>query len=192
MPRRGRALPSGSTVEEVPERRPLGPLGRPTLEVRESLLHRSDAPACVGAELLDRRSVLVERADVAQLYGGAIPLFDPAERQTLRAADVGAIGVDAARAELVEEGARPLGVWHTRGQELRVPGANALRLHVEDGQIIDAARLAALLALQARGVEHVQTASLAGDVGVQQLDRVGRCHLRKIRGAARACRYLCA
>jgi hypothetical protein len=50
---------------------------------------------------------------------------------------------------------------------------NVRGLHLEDGQIIDATRATASLALQSRCVQHVQPACLASDVRVQRDDGIG-------------------
>ena len=62
------------------------------------------------------------------------------------------MGVDAAGAGVVEEGAGAGGIGGMASQELRIVETDVLGLHFEDGDFVDAATAAAGTALEAIGV----------------------------------------
>jgi hypothetical protein len=138
----------------------------------ETLFERPEGPAVFRAQVLDGLACFVERTNIAKLHGVPVPLLDPPEGKALGAADVRALRVNSTCALRVEEGAGTVGVRNPRGEQVGVATANRLGLHVEDHQPIHATGATALPALEARGMQNVQPARLAFDLGVQRDDDV--------------------
>jgi hypothetical protein len=115
-------------------------------------------------------AVLVEWANVAELYRDAVLLVEPAQRQTLRATHVGAMLVDAASACLVEERAASRGVGNAFVEERSVVRANRCCLHLEHREIVLAAPAAPFGAVQALRMENVEVACAALHFGVERAD----------------------
>src|SRR4051812_31520437 len=91
------------------------------LSRRPTLLQRPKRPARTGRELLERGALRIEGAHIAPLHGLAIVVtLEPAQRKTLRTADVGPMLVDAAFSALVEERTRPFVVRSAGREQLAV------------------------------------------------------------------------
>ncbi len=80
------------------------------------------------------------------------------------------MGVDPARALGVEEGARALGVRRAGREQLRVVGADPVRLDLEDREVVDAAAVAAARAPEPLGVEDRQPLRCPVDVFMDPID----------------------
>jgi len=120
---------------------------------REALLERAHRPALVRAELFERRALGVERADVAHLGGLTVLVpLQPAQRKTLRAADVGAVLVDAAFPAVVQERAASLLARHSCREELGVMTLDHGGLDLEDREPVGAAIVTPGAAREARTV----------------------------------------
>ena len=132
------------------------------MEGGEPLLEGADGPAGLVVEGLGCNLISVEGADVAELDDLVlIVLLEPAQRQSLRAADIGAGLVDAAGAVDVEEGAGASGAWLPGLEQFGEGVADAVGFDLEDGEVVDAAGGAS-----APAVEVV----LAGDTSRDEVD----------------------
>jgi hypothetical protein len=166
--------------EQIPQARSVGPISTLELELAQTLLRRPDRPALVGRQVDDRNPMLVERTDVAQLDRVRALAFDPAQRQSLRSADVRAIGIDPTPALRVEEGAAAFGARDSPLEEPGVPVPYPVGLRIEHGQAVDAAGAATPPALQARGVKDMQRLCLAIDLRVDAACRAARHQSRSV------------
>lgn len=120
------------------------------LEVGQPLLEGADGPAAVLLQKFRRNRLSVERADISEfddLLG--VILFQPAERKTLGATDVGACRINAAAPVYGQKRttSRRRGCL---GFEKRAElGSDALRFHLEDREVVRAATVAASTAAEA-------------------------------------------
>ena len=92
---------------------------------------------------------------------------DPAEREALRAADVGPVRVDPAAPALVEKGAAAREVGGSLGKQLGVAPANALGFDLEHRQAVHAAVAAASSTVKPDGVDRPQPVRRPIDLRVQ-------------------------
>ena len=94
------------------------------------------------------------------------PRSASSQRQSLRAAHVGAIGVDAAGALGIEERAGADWVRCAVREQRLIIGADALGFDCEHRDAVEAAAAAAALALQARAVQRCELACARIHLGV--------------------------
>jgi len=143
------------------------------LQAGQFYFGRPQGPAGVSGQRLDRMACFVERAYIAEFgWGTVFELVDPAQRQALGAADIGAPVVDAASALGVEESASACRVGLAVCQQIGIMPLDRCRLGLEDGEVVDAAVGAAATALQTFGVQDVQGTCLSVDFGVEVFDCV--------------------
>lgn len=177
----------GTLVCEQPTKRSAGPLRHSgfgpvlELEAREPLFEGPQREARVRRESFERREAtlgeralfhdLVSWANVAKLHHLTVALLEPTQREPLGATDIRAIGVDSTSAARIEERAASDGVWSAPREQLVVMVANRLGLDLEHREIVDAARGAALSALESFGMEHVQMARETLHVVMEVFDR---------------------
>ena len=108
----------------------------------EALLERPQRPALVGSQLLERRALGVERADVPDLGRPVVILLEPPQGEPLRAAHVGPLRVDAARAGRVEKRACTFCVRDPVREQVFVMTLDHRGFEGEDGEPVRAAVVA--------------------------------------------------
>lgn len=120
------------------------------LKVGQPLLEGADGPAAVLLQKFRRNRLRVERADVSEFDDllGFI-LFQPAERETLSATDVGARRIDTAAPVCIQKRTTSRRRGCLGCEERAELGSDALRFHVEDGEVVGAATVAAPTAAEA-------------------------------------------
>jgi hypothetical protein len=156
-------------AEEISKGRPARATATGNLELTKASLGRPDRPAVIGRQLLDGFARLVERTNIAELHRVSILiLLDPSEWKALRAADIGPVGVNSARAPLAEERAGPLGPRGLVSEKIGMSQPNVVGLRIEHSQPVDAARAATEPALQTGRVKYVKALRLAIYVGMQR------------------------
>jgi hypothetical protein len=118
-------------------------------------------------KLLDEFVRLVEGTDVAHLYHSRLTLIEPSKRISLGPAHVGTVLVDPAGTLVVEKSARPLGMRTASPQQICMMSADVLRFDLEDGDVIHAAGCASETALEALGVDHIETGGLRVNIPIE-------------------------
>jgi len=161
-------------AKKDPARRKL----RRTLNPREALLRWAKGEAVLFPQELDRVPSLAEGADIAELDGGRQAqfrtglIFNPAEREPLRSANVRAFRVDAARAVVIEKGTSAHGMGHSGGEKGAVVDPNFVGFDLENRKIVHATRAAASATAEAIAVKKKQSSCDSVDVGVKRHDAV--------------------
>jgi hypothetical protein len=142
------------------------------LQLRQSLFKGANAPAFVRVQIFNRFDVtfVIQRANVAVLNKFTMLVFvQPAEWQSLRAADVRAISVDSTRALIIQERASAGRMGYRRFQKWRVLVADVCCFNFEDRQIVNAAHAASAPADQPRAMNLRKHTRLGIDIPIERL-----------------------
>lgn len=160
----------GFPFEKFSQRHALN-FSRSGLNLREFTLEWSERPAIFRREFFDRGSGIVERADVAEFRFFLI--IQPAQRQSLSAADVRPEFVDPAGAGIIEKGAGAGRMRIAVFEQLGAVFANVLRLGLKDGDAVDATTGTPSLALQSPGVAcgQIRNGRIDADVKLADFDQ---------------------
>lgn len=150
------------------------------LQLRQAGFKRTDAPAVRRVERLDGGAFLfVERTNVAQFHHRLavffVLIFEPAERVSLCAAHIWALGIDAARALFIQKGTGARRVRLALSEQRSMMRSNVAGFYLVNRQAVDAARAASPAALQTVGVDGVEAARLPVYVFVELFE--GGAHI---------------
>lgn len=133
------SLAGGLSGEKGPEGDPgCGFASEVLIDRAEAYLAWTDQPARLFGQSIERRPALeIQGTNIAPLLDLIRVVFEEnAQRQPLRAADRGAIGIDSTSALGIEEGTGTAGMRLGVTQKLRVRPANSFRFDGHDRQVV--------------------------------------------------------